>query len=508
MKDLWIFAGPPQEFSEILSSSSPDLVRTLSPSSSSDVLHRRSGSVPAHTIAPRTFAAHARSTTESAAQPLARSHTLSPQNSRALLRKKSSRGSQEPTPPSSSHGNSSLGRMSMDDSRLSGSGKKSEMPEDMTGIGRLRTLATRSANDLLKEVRVSQLSPTDSILARPHRSSVDGEGPTPGRVKTGDLFYETGPVVQHQRDTKWQSTDATPSPESGAPSKQHTPRDLSASPSDVSQSVHEPRVISEHSSTSRIMNSNVFRDSAFSSATGHSYEIPIKWTGPDEDKWRERVTALPGLSATPSPEEQGDFHFTNNGDKNHRTIQRQSTTFNVPGGWQPSPIDEKAEDQGGLAPSKPSRGGDGRKTSDPPEMKDVDAARIVLPVSSNSPAASRRSQAALYGMTASQIQTPPSNTRPAQHRQHSDASPSPTSPSSPSSPMSGTGGWVLVSFADSSSRPTSGSIGESASQTDIRSSSRQRATFERKHANHLAEQKSSLHPVAKVCLKKKSRNHL
>lgn len=526
--------------SDVLSNSSLELVRTLSPSgslnalraaagpggspsanNSADTLHKRGASAPLHASASSPLGMHERSATEPVAQPITRSRTISPRNSRTVLRKKGSHQGQ--SPPSSAHGDLPLGRSSMDEIRLSGQRTNLFTVDgtDMTGIGSggLRNFATRSVGDLSRELPVRGLvetyinPPRPSLEERRPKIFLAEEASHTGRIKTGDLFYETGPPARTQQeytrenDAPSNSSPAVSASESGASSRQLTPRDQVASPTDVPQSVYEPAIVSERSSSSsrQILGSNVFRDSAFSSTTGHSYEVPIKWTGgPEGDTWRDRITVIPGIPfehGTPSPESEEGLPSSTDGTANkvRRSTHRNSTPLGLPGAWQPSPIEERPEDQGGLSSPKENIES-GLQNARLPERKEVDAARVVSPTFADTPGATRRSETALYGMVSSQTQSQAPGPRPRHQRQNSDAA--------PSSPVTGSGGWVLVSFADSSSeRPSSGSIGE-GSFSAANSSPRQRTASGKKSAQQIPEQQASLHPVAKVCLKKKSRNRL
>lgn len=534
VKDLWIFIGPPQEMSDVLSNSSVELVRTLSPSgslsalraaagpsgsqsanNSMDTLHKRGASAPIHAGAPSPLGMHERSATELVAQPITRSRTISPRNSRTVLRKKGSH--QGHSPPSSAHGDLPLGRSSMDEIRLTGQRTNLFAADetDMTGIGSggLRNFATRSVGDVSRELEAYNNPPRPSLEERRPKIFLAEEAANTGRIKTGDLFYETGPPARtqqdhtHDNDAPPNSSPAVSSPESVASSRQLTPRDQVASPTDVPQSVYEPAIVSERSSSSsrQILGSNVFRDSAFSSTTGHSYEVPIKWTGgPEGDTWRDRITVIPGLPfehGTPSPESEEGLPSSTDGTANkvRRSTHRSSTPLGLPGAWQPSPIEERPEDQGGLSSPKEIIES-GLQNAKLTERKVVDAARVVSPTFADTPGATRRSETALYGMVSSPTQSQAPGPRPRHQRQNSDVA--------PSSPVTGSGGWVLVSFADSSSeRPSSGSIGEGTFSA-ANSTPRQRTASGKKPAQQIPEQKASLHPVAKVCLKKKSRNHL
>lgn len=526
--------------SDVLSNSSLELVRTLSPSgslsalraaagpggspsanNSADTLHKRGASAPLHASASSPLGTHERSATEPVAQPITRSRTISPRNSRTVLRKKGLHQGQ--SPPSSAHGDLPLGRSSMDEIRLSGQRTNVFTVDgtDMTGIGSggLRNFATRSVGDLSRELPVRGLvetynnPPRPSLEERRPKIFLAEEASHTGRIKTGDLFYETGPPARTQQeytrenDAPSNSSPAVSASESGASSRQLTPRDQVASPTDVPQSVYEPAIVSERSSSSsrQILGSNVFRDSAFSSTTGHSYEVPIKWTGgPEGDTWRDRITVIPGLPfehGTPSPESEEGLPSSTDGTANkvRRSTHRNSTPLGLPGAWQPSPIEERPEDQGGLSSPKENIES-GLQNARLPERKEVDAARVVSPTFADTPGATRRSETALYGMVSSQTQSQAPGPRPRHQRQNSDVA--------PSSPVTGSGGWVLVSFADSSSeRPSSGSIGEGTFSA-ANSTPRQRTASGKKPAQQIPEQKASLHPVAKVCLKKKSRNHL
>lgn len=113
-----------------------------------------------------------------------------------------------------------------------------------------------------------------------------------------------------------------------------------------------------------------FRDSAFSISSDASREVPIKWTGP----FKEEVKS-----------------------EQRRKSRRPPNVADFPGGWQPSPIREKAEDEArgnGTPPAQEN------KTPIYEMLSRIESPEVVKPDSSL-----RRSEMGVVGMTP--IQPPP-----------------------------------------------------------------------------------------------------
>ncbi|KAF8973732.1 hypothetical protein BDZ97DRAFT_1776521 [Flammula alnicola] len=146
-----------------------------------------------------------------------------------------------------------------------------------------------------------------------------------------------------------------------------------------------------------------FRDSAFSSKSEMSSEIPIKWTGP--------------LKEEPRPQ--------------RNRVSSSGPQF--PGGWQPSPVAEKSEDEMGVHSSLTVE----KKGSTTPihEMIScVESPEIVGPDTGL-----RKSEAALVGIIQSTSPAPPLPQRQNSQRKESQ-----------NSVPNGGQGWVLVNVENSS----------------------------------------------------------
>ncbi|KIM48039.1 hypothetical protein M413DRAFT_16082 [Hebeloma cylindrosporum] len=270
-------------------------------------------------------------------------------------------------------------------------------------------------------------APEDTLPLRTHMPSTISAGVEnmTGIGTSPNILYTASPF-----DADGRNGNASPTPISPvarghgrAPvsDRVKTPPLLTASaalPSPQKPSLSEGGVPKEHTSADShsppLLGIGTFRDSAL------SYEIPIKWTGPVEE---EPNTNL---------------------ERSHPKPNRLSSTPMFPGGWQPTPIEEKEE---GLGQQRtPSRDG-GRQPATTPIHEigsRVEAPDIVKPDISL-----RKSEAALVRI----IQ---------------DASPPPPSPNLENSPrkepqnaaIGGGQGWVLVNVENSNNpSPTVGPDG-------------------------------------------------
>lgn len=162
--------------------------------------------------------------------------------------------------------------------------------------------------------------------------------------------------------------------------------------------------------TPPLLGPGVFRDSAFSSNSDVSYDIPIKWTGI-------------GNILDPSQTEQAS--------RLKPSVEKRVSSMGpmLPGAWQPSPIEEKYEEEDGMVNDQPaSAPGQGPTTP----IHEV-VSRVVSPEMNEPDMRLRKSEAALVGMVA---ETMPSKSK--------------------DPPNSGTGqGWVLVNVEGANS-PTFG----------------------------------------------------
>ena len=261
-------------------------------------------------------------------------------------------------------------------------------------------------------------------------------------------------------------------------SRQLTPRDDAAPPSDVPQSVYG-QVFNDAVSdpNANILSPEAFRDSAFSSGSSQSYEIPISWTGPESDKKDHRFSGQ--IDLKPSRKSQwSESGFESTGRRSSTFVRRQSP-LNFTGGWNPSPIEEKSEDQHRQGWSVEG-GNNNSNHGGIPERKEVDAERVASPTKSDQLAASRKSETVLYGMVPEKHPTPNQDQR--------------TSANSPPSPVQPIGsGWVLVNIDSARQR---------GSNLDLR-----RVDGENGSTHHVEQSSgnpegaalsSSMSPVAKV----------
>ncbi|KAH8120134.1 hypothetical protein DFH11DRAFT_1755648 [Phellopilus nigrolimitatus] len=504
-KDLWIFSGLPQESSSDTGSNG-ELSRSLSPTGSknalfsvptssslgannpADTLHARSGSLQGPSPVSSSLATHARSATYPNASPLARSNS-------AVLRKKGTPGPVGALPSAQY----TYSRTSEEEFPMWRNNLSAIDSVDMTGVGspNQRNFITARINNGVRSPspRSLPLTSTEKTSFVHNEPNADNHLPyeTGGRIKSGDLFYETGHYLE-------QSAARTSSPEEGivyerrppiysadTPSGDHnsdshdssrqlTSRDTAEPPDDVPRSVYD-RVQSQAQSDSLtpILGPNAFRDSAFSSATNRSYEIPIAWTGAsDSEKGRHPGRPMEH-DASPETDEEYAREWENGSEKAPRSNQRLSASNKFPGAWQPTPIAETPEEHGELSPTSTIA----RERT--PERKEVDAERVASPELSNTPGATRKSEVALYGMVSGQ--TANGNASSEQEKRSSDRAPFPPSNS---------GGWVLVNVADNVSEQ-----GTSSKDETTKSDSSRKASSDRRGKSS-SPSKASMSPITKA----------
>ncbi|KAL5519120.1 hypothetical protein ACEPAH_803 [Sanghuangporus vaninii] len=488
VKDLWIFSGSPMEPSSdaVASNSNIDLPRGPTPNDlknaltpvwssssqgdnySADTLHGKGGSLGGSSQGSfQNAPGHARSATEPNAPGIARSSSV--------LRKKSSPKTLRSRP----FGQPPFSRSS-EEFPLRGQNLSPIGSVNMTGIG----TANQQRNFVAEPARNDARSPSPKDFPRlstgsDPTSNAYGGREERARVKTGELFYETGPAPQQENPRGSRPEDTTsnvhrPRPsslgeadsESQRSSRQFNRRNSSEPPDDVPQSVSD-RVVSDATSlTPPLLGPRIFRDSAFSSSTTKSCEIPIAWTGPtidEEERDSEHFTCkrIPAERIPSSLET--DEGYGGSAESGVPPAKRSSTP-KFPGAWQPSPISEVPEDQGGLASPETDQRRDAASEHSP-ERRDVDAERVASPVRPYSPEATRKSEVALIGTV----------TKPAQLTISTEKRRSANAPTSPTK----ADGWVLVNIADgatdkrasssSGDRPKSPSATKSS--TDLRSKS-------------------------------------
>ncbi|KAJ7293279.1 hypothetical protein C8J57DRAFT_1210877 [Mycena rebaudengoi] len=195
----------------------------------------------------------------------------------------------------------------------------------------LRKPAPRAQHD------EQQPNETSFPLILPVGEATTSRSPTPqsrGSSSQDQALPLTPPLVGSQ------SPSSTSSPH-------HTPTPPTQSPDQVLLVNSEPTT----PGTPPLLSPNAFRDSvrdsAFSSNTSSMYDIPIKWTGDGRDS-RVDTTA------------QDD--------------ERASFAPDFPGGWQPTPIEEKPEDTGAFGEPLPVPEEE-PQTPDATESQDPDQAQ-------------------------------------------------------------------------------------------------------------------------------------
>lgn len=394
---------------------------------SHELLHRKSGSFPGSLPGSSTTLGHVRTASEPSPPAghtppnpshLKRASTQKYKGLAPPIQSPLSRYSEEEFPlrgpdysPVDNEGASSSGHVSM----------------DMTGVGviNMRGAGAIGQKDMLTNKNsAAGVSHEDTTLTQPN-STNRGERE---RVKTGELFYEAarGRAGAHADYHANSSTDSSSSPE---PQVALTPRD---SPDVTGGEQTKERA----DSTPFIMNPTVFRDSAFSSGSTQSMEIPIAWTGPERKKKGPAPEGYDPSTGRYVSSPGTDEGYMGESDGSERISQgssfRVSTTPRFPGQWQPSPIDETPEHIGGLRlPEDVSPEG---QNVHRPERKHVNAERVASPTIPTSPDASRQSEVAIYGMVSN---SPPPNS----------PSPSPVRNSGAASSIRSEG-WVLVNVAE------------------------------------------------------------
>ena len=229
------------------------------------------------------------------------------------------------------------------------------------------------------------------ILLAPSKGDSTGHGrpplnPVSDRVKTSPLVT-AAPALPFPQKAALTETGV---------SKEHTP--------------HSPP----------LLGIGTFRDSAFSTQSELSYEIPIKWTGPVKEELNTKSER-----SKPKP-------------------NRLSGSPMFPGGWQPTPIEEKGEDELGQ-----------RRTSNrEPQTTPIHeiGSRVQSPDIVKPDISLRKSEAALVRVI--QDTSPP---------------PSLPSPEPPNAAMGGGQGWVLVNVENSNNlSPSAGSEGPPRDVTGMR----------------------------------------
>ncbi|KAJ8084201.1 hypothetical protein PM082_002968 [Marasmius tenuissimus] len=409
VKDLWIFTGPPSS-DDALSSSSPSLF------SSSQTALKRSAPTPE----PVPLNSHKRMATEPA--PL--HDTI-------------------PTTPVRVHH-----RAVTDDAKGGGHSSRNGTPPPHSPASSTGNVLRKPAPRAQVPVSVYDGDVPDSTEYRAVLPSVISEGipNMTGVGATPDVFYSTSPFgTDESRPTaapiqpQLQGSPLHQSPVQTSPSRVNTPpqtpphaaaSESSASAAEQEQERDGPSSRDPVPSLSGpLLSPGAFRDSAFSSSTEMSKEIPIKWTGEDAETFAAGDTRL------------------------KPTADRLSSAGPMlPGGWQATPVEEDKQ----MPPQSPSATDNGEHM---PDLKQN--VRVASPEITDPDQGIRQSEAALMGVIPNEAPppVPPLNTEVAKPREESTAS--------------GSGqGWVLVNVegkhsatgaATDSSEPQHGNQGSESS---------------------------------------------
>ncbi|KAJ6604344.1 hypothetical protein DFH09DRAFT_306558 [Mycena vulgaris] len=354
VKDLWIFTGPAASSVDslpespapsILNGSHSEFRRAVpgldmhvlgSTTQSQQSLHRRLASEPA--AAAPAYQSHARAATDS---PGAAGYRSS--QSSNILRKAAPRAQV----PVSVHGSDSPPQ----EGQLMRANLPSAVPdgsEDFTGVG------------------ASGRTPEVFYSTSPFGHSDPAETSFPLLLPVGDG------AQQHSRSPSPPTRGGSPfgrsSPHTPPIAGSHSPSPHPAATPPLDESRNETVTVYSDPSTPGtppLLGPSAFRDSAFSTATNSTYDvpIPIKWTGGAHNS-------------------RGDLD----------TRESMGPTF--PGGWQPTPIDEKPEDTGAF--DEPVLEQDNSPT---PNVQEV-SHRVQSPDFQAADLALRKSEAGLVGLIA------------------------------------------------------------------------------------------------------------
>jgi hypothetical protein len=299
----------------------------------------------------------------------------------------------------------------------------SNTAENMTGVGATgfsphiyyTTPPFSGADSSDRPVTPISPTPIHALNMRPRSATPPSRARSPlrpvsSRAKTPPL------LVSHSPSPPSSPTRHTPVPYEHQQQKDPM---IYQSPNDTPASGQ-----SSAAGTPALLGPGAFRDSAFSSNSEASYEIPIKWAGIgdmlDPDQTHQTARSKPSIENRVS-----------------------STGPMLPGGWQPTPIEEKYEEEGGMMNGQPTSDPDADEDAKTPIHEVV--SRVVSPEMNEPDVRLRKSEAALVGMVAETMPPKPKELQ-----------------------GSGTGqGWVLVNVEGSNS-PT---FGESDSPPHVLSRS-------------------------------------
>ncbi|KAJ3516791.1 hypothetical protein NLJ89_g910 [Agrocybe chaxingu] len=383
VKDLWIFTGPgPEDGSEMLenalNASQPSLKRTLLTAGSSNEpqphapqQHRRLATEPLPPISHSPNPQHTRAVTDSPQRPNfpAQPHVLRKPAPRAQIPVSVVQDSDLPEQQQQP-----LIRAPMPSTISTG-------VENMTGVG---SGGGRTPDVFYDTPPFSANSQTHFPPTVPVPTS-----PRPVRDVPTDVQRTLRPVSDRAKTPPLLiSRSPPPSPPRG-----------SFSPHNSKPSTP----IAESGPSPPLLGGGAFRDSAFSSSSGATVEIPIQWTGPLKEEFKFDQEKPPRLKSS-----------------------RLSSTPMFPGGWQPTPIAEKAEDETDIPAPPP------QQTQQATPIYELDS-RIESPAITQPDMALRKSEAALVDIIQSTSSPPPPvPAMPPTERKDTSAS------------TPGGQGWVLV----------------------------------------------------------------
>ncbi|KAF8167936.1 hypothetical protein B0H34DRAFT_38332 [Crassisporium funariophilum] len=404
VKDLWIFTGPAPERPEtpeqtLLGSAFADMKRIPSTGISSDShhatdiqpQHRRLATEPSPAIPHSPLVQHSRSATDS---PQRQQYTPVQSPQPHVLRKPAPRAQ---VPISVVRDSDIPEEHQLEQQQPEHHPVRAYMPstisteaDNMTGVGAIGHSPDVFYATSPFDVAGSHLnySPPKVIPVspQPRNASPASLGRSPmrpvsDRIKTPPLLVSSSPPSSPRR--------MPPSPSPSELKKEQTDSFMTSQP---------------------LLGMGTFRDSAFSSHSELSCDIPIKWTGPLKDELK--------------PEQE----------KQKAKPSRISSSPMLPGGWQPTPIEEKSEDDAGVFGS-PSEEKSASLTPIHENNSRIEAPALVTPDMSL-----RKSEAALVGLITSTSHTPPVPERVNAVRKESQNS------------VGGGGqGWVLVNVEGSKS---------------------------------------------------------
>ncbi|KAF9569734.1 hypothetical protein CPC08DRAFT_756716 [Agrocybe pediades] len=385
VKDLWVFTGPAPEGSPLLDVVDESLgqVRSLSPTaalfskasfgSATQAQHRRLATEPALATPSTPTYQHPRASTESASNGKAQHGLVPPQ----VLRKPAPRAQ---VPVSVVQDPETEGAEEAFPVRTYMPSVVSDNVENMTGIGTRTNIFYETPPTDVEHFTRSPLPMSSLDAAESEQKPFEYDEPV---LRPVSERAKTPPLLS--------SSSSSPSP----------PKDLGSA---VDPRAGLEETLEEDETSPRLLGIGTFRDSAFSSNSELSCEVPIKWTGPLREELKQ-AQEVHRMKPSRNPSNGPQF----------------------PGGWQPTPIMEKAEEDypPAASPEEPEK-----KVTPIHELTSrFDAPEVIRP---DMPL--RKSEAALVGIIQST----------------STSSPPPLPESNSKGPQTPGGqGWVLVNVDNS-----------------------------------------------------------